>query len=86
VLRVEYRELRSEVELWVWIFCMISMGSGKEVEDIASYDTYTKECHRIEVDRSIGGRRVTSALSEVASVIGLPGDIVVDNGPGVYQQ
>ena len=44
-------------------------------------DTHTKECHRIEVDRSIGGRRVTEVLSEVASVHGLPENIVVDNGP-----
>ncbi len=44
-------------------------------------DTYTKECHRIEVDRSIGGRKVTEGLSEVASMQGRPDNIVVDNGP-----
>ena len=68
-------------ELWALDFMHDSMGSGRKLRILPIIDTHTKECHRIEVDRSIGGRRVTEVLSEVASVHGLPENIVVDNGP-----
>ena len=68
-------------ELWGLDFMHDSMGQGRKLRILPIIDTYTKECHRIEVDRSIGGRRVTEVLSEVASIQGLPENIVVDNGP-----
>jgi putative transposase len=68
-------------ELWALDFMHDSMGSGRKLRILPIIDTHTKECHRIEVDSSIGGRRVTEVLSEVASVHGLPENIVVDNGP-----
>jgi putative transposase len=68
-------------ELWALDFMHDSMGSGRKLRILPIIDTHTKECHRIEVDRSIGGRRVAEVLSEVASVHGLPENIVVDNGP-----
>jgi len=79
--RVEIPRAKKRGELWGLDFLHDSMGSGRKLRILPVIDTYTKECHRIEVDRSIGGRRVTSALSEVASVHGLPENIVVDNGP-----
>ena len=36
-----------------------SMGSGRKLRILPIIDAHTKECHCIEVDRSIGGRRVT---------------------------
>ena len=68
-------------ELWGLDFLHDSMGNGRKLRILPIIDTHTKECHWIEVDRSIGGRRVTDVLSEVASVHGLPENIVVDNGP-----
>lgn len=79
--RVAIPRAENRNELWGLDFMHDSMGSGRKLRILTMIDTYTKECHRIEVDRSIGGRRVTEVLSEVASVHGLPENIVVDNGP-----
>jgi putative transposase len=79
--RVAIPRAQSRNELWALDFMHDSMGSGRKLRILPIIDTYTKECHRIEVDRSIGGRRVTEVLSEVASMQGLPENIVVDNGP-----
>lgn len=79
--RVEIPRAEKRSELWGLDFLHDSMGNGRKLRILPIIDVYTKECHRIEVDRSIGGRRVTSVLSEIASVHGLPENIVVDNGP-----
>ena len=79
--RVDIPRAEKRNELWALDFMHDSMGSGRKLRILPIIDTYTKECHRIEVDRSIGGRRVTEVLSEVASMQGLPENIVVDNGP-----
>lgn len=79
--RVEIPRAEKRNELWAMDFMYDSMGIGRKLRVLPIIDTYTKECHRIEVDRSIGGRRVTEVLSEAASVYGLPENIVVDNGP-----
>ncbi len=79
--RVEIPRAKKRNELWALDFMHDSMGAGRKLRILPIIDTYTKECHRIEVDRSIGGQRVTSVLSEVASVHDLPENIVVDNGP-----
>jgi putative transposase len=79
--RVEIPRAGRRNELWALDFMHDSMGGKRKLRILPIIDTYTKECHRIEVDRSIGGRRVTEVLSEVASIQGLPDNIVVDNGP-----
>lgn len=79
--RAEIPRAERRNELWGLDFLHDSMGNGRKLRILPIIDTHTKECHWIEVDRSIGGRRVTSVLSEVASVHGLPENIVVDNGP-----
>ncbi len=79
--RVEIPRAEKRNELWALDFMHDSMGQGRKLRILTMIDTYTKECHRIEVDRSIGGRRVTEVLSEISSMQGLPENIVVDNGP-----
>ena len=79
--RVEIPRTEKRNELWALDFMHDSLHNGRKLRILPVIDTYTKECHRIEVDRSIGGTRVTSVLSEVSSVHGLPENIVVDNGP-----
>jgi putative transposase len=79
--RVEIPRAEKRNQLWALDFMHDSMGIGRKLRILPIIDTYTKECHRIEVDRSIGGRRVTEVLSEAASIHGLPENIVVDNGP-----
>ncbi len=44
-------------------------------------DTFTKECFWIEVDTSIGGKRVAQVLTRISAVHGLPEQILVNNGP-----
>lgn len=44
-------------------------------------DEYTRECPAIEVDTSIGGRRVIKVLERLEETRGLPEVITVDNGP-----
>lgn len=79
--RVEIPRAEKRNELWGLDFLHDSMGNGRKLRILPILDTYTKECHRIEVDTSIGGKHVASVLSEVASVHGLPENIVIDNGP-----
>ena len=79
--RVDIPRAEKRNELWALDFMHDSIGQSRKLRILPIIDTYTKECHRIEVDRSIGGRRVTEVLSEVASMQGLPENIVIDNGP-----
>jgi putative transposase len=44
-------------------------------------DDYSRECPAIEVDTSLGGRRVVSVLDQLAETRGLPEVITIDNGP-----
>ncbi len=44
-------------------------------------DDYTRECMAIEVDKSLGGTRVTRVLDQIALQRRLPETIVLDNGP-----
>ena len=42
-------------------------------------DNYTRECPAIEVDTSLGGVRVVSALDKLSEKRGLPKVITIDN-------
>jgi putative transposase len=44
-------------------------------------DDYSRECPVIEVDTSLGGRRVVGVLEKLADLRGLPEVITIDNGP-----
>jgi putative transposase len=48
---------------------------------LAIIDTYSRECVRIEVDTSVGGKRVVAILDEIGPTRGWLQHIVVDNGP-----
>jgi putative transposase len=43
-------------------------------------DDYSRECPVIEVDTSLGGRRVVGVLDKLAKIGGLPEVITIDNG------
>jgi putative transposase len=79
--RVAIPRAKKRNELWSLDFLHDALGNGRKIRILPILDTFTKECHRIEVDQSIGGRRVTSVLSEASLMHGLPENIVVDNGP-----
>ncbi len=68
-------------ELWAMDFMQDALFDGRRVRILPIIDTFTRECLRIEVDSSIRGQRVVTALSQIASMRGLPENIIVDNGP-----
>ena len=79
--RVEIQGSESINELWAMDFLQDALFDGRRMRILAIIDTFTRECLRIEVDTSIRGQRVVTALSQIASLRGLPENIIVDNGP-----
>lgn len=60
---------------------MHSWTDGRVVTQIQSLvDDYTRECLEMEVDTTLGGRRVRRVLEQVIRERGRPEAIVVDNG------
>jgi len=68
-------------ERWSMDFVSDCMSSGKVIRMLTIVDDCTRECPVIEVDTSLGGLRVRRVLDRIASERGLPGAIVLDNGP-----
>lgn len=62
-------------------FIQDTLRDGRRLRILPIIDTYSREGLRIEVDTSVGGRRVAAILTEVGSTRGWPVHIVVDNGP-----
>ena len=62
-------------------FVTDSIVTGRRFRALAIVDDYSRECPAIEVDTSLGGRRVVSVLDRLADIRGLPEVISVDNGP-----
>lgn len=68
-------------ERWAMDFVSESLWNGRKIRCLTVVDTFTKKCHRIEVNTSLGGVRVVSVLSELVFFHGKPEEITVDNGP-----
>jgi putative transposase len=79
--RVELPMAERPNHIWAMDFLQDALYDGRRIRLLPIIDIYTKECFKIEVDTSIGGRRITEILSQISSVRGLPENIVVDNGP-----
>lgn len=79
--RVAIQEAQDVNELWAMDFLQDSLFDGRRTRVLAIIDMFTRECLRLEVDTSIRGQRVVAALSQIASMRGLPENIIVDNGP-----
>ena len=62
-------------------FVIDSMVTGRRFRALVIVDDYPRECSAIEVDTSIGGRRVVQVLERLAESRGLPEVITLDNGP-----
>jgi len=62
-------------------FVTDSIVTGRRFRALAIVDDYSRECPTIEVDTSLGGRRVVGVLEELADIRGLPAVITIDNGP-----
>lgn len=66
---------------WSMDFVTDSLVSGRRFRALAIVDDYSRECPAIEVDTSLGGRRVVGVLERLGELRGLPEVITVDNGP-----
>lgn len=62
-------------------FLADSLAYGGRFRCLNIVDDYTSECLAIEVDTSLPGLRVATALQRLAEMRGLPRSIIVDNGP-----
>ena len=68
-------------ERWSMDFITDSIITGRRFRALAIVDDYSRECPAIEVDTSLGGRRVVGVLKKLAEIRGLPEVITIDNGP-----
>ena len=68
-------------QCWSMDFVTDSIATGWRFRALAIIDDYSRECLAIEVDTSLGGRRVVGVLERLAETRGLPEVITADNGP-----
>ena len=66
---------------WALDFVHDAAASGRKFRALSVVDPYTRECLALEVDTSMGSRRVTRVLQAVIAERGLPQAIRSDNGP-----
>jgi putative transposase len=74
--RAEYKN-----HVWSYDFTMDQTAEGKRLKLMPVVDEFTRECHAIEVERSITAEDVISTLSYLFQVHGEPEFIRSDNGP-----
>ena len=80
-IRVVMAPPRRVNERWSMDFVTDSTITGRRFRALTIVDDYSRECPAIEVDTSLGGRRVVSVLDRLAETRGLPEVITIDNGP-----
>lgn len=82
LLRIELPKPTHVNHIWSMDFMQDALCDGRRFRVLSIVDEYTRKAHRIEVDTSINGLRVTRVLSEIAYIQGLlPEIIIIDNGP-----
>ena len=66
---------------WALDFVHDAAESGRKFRALSVVDPYTRECLALEVDTSMGSRRVTRVLEGMIAERGMPQAIRSDNGP-----
>jgi len=66
---------------WALDFVHDAAESGRKFRALSVVDPYTRECLALEVDTSMGSRRVTRVLEQIIAERGAPQAIRSDNGP-----
>ena len=79
--RIPLPTTSQRLERWSMDFTTDTLADGRNFRTLNIVDDFTRECVAIEVDRSLPGLRVTRVLDRLHTTVGLPGTIVVDNGP-----
>ena len=65
---------------WAMDFVEDRLMSGRKIRTLTIVDTFSRECPALEVDTSIGGRRVARVLERLVERHGAPEAITIDNG------
>jgi putative transposase len=65
---------------WSMDFIQDRLTNGRKIRTLTLVDIFTRECPALEVDTSLGGRRVVRVLERLAEVRGVPEAITIDNG------
>ena len=68
-------------ERWSMDFVSDSLHDGRRFRALTLVDQFSRESPPIEVGRSIPGSQVVAVLERLATTVGLPKIITVDNGP-----
>ena len=68
-------------ERWSMDFVSDGLSEGRKFRSLNIVDDYSRECLATEVDTSLPGRRVVRVLEQLRERRGLPGVLVMDNGP-----
>lgn len=81
VSRIDLPAVTRVNERWSMDFVHDKLWAGRKFRSLTIVDQFSRECLALEVDTSLGGERVKAVLERLADQRGLPGSIVVDNGP-----
>lgn len=68
-------------ERWSLDFVLDVLDDGRRFRILTVVDDFTRACLAIDVDTSIGGRRVAEVLQRLIDTRGKPARLVTDNGP-----
>jgi putative transposase len=68
-------------ERWSLDFVLDVLDDGRRFRILTVVDDFTRACLAIDVDTSIGGRRVAEVLQRLTDTRGKPAMLVTDNGP-----
>lgn len=66
---------------WALDFVQDAAAGGRKFRALSVVDPYTRECLALEVDSSMGSRRVTRVLEALLAERGAPQALRADNGP-----
>ncbi len=69
-------------ERWSLDFLLDTLEDGRRVRLLAVVDDFTRACLAIEVDTSIGGRRVVEVLQRLPDTRGKPVLLITEKAPG----
>lgn len=73
--------LTAPAQQWSIDFASDVTASGRRLRVLSVVDSFTRQCHALEVDTSFPSRRVTRVLDRTIERFGKPETIRCDNGP-----
>ncbi len=80
-VRIELPKADKPDQRWSMDFMLDQLADSRRFRVLTLVDAFTRECLALEVDTSIGGKRVVRVLDKISFLRGLPEVITVDNGP-----